>query len=112
MRAFVAAAVASLIAGASAISAPAHAAPISDRDYIQLTRCAGLTAGADEDAAPLLDAIKKANRRQAQLIQDRGRSARRDASVQMRMSSGETRERLQAERTSRCPALLAAVTAA
>jgi len=112
MRAFVAVAVASLIAGASAISAPAHAAPISDRDYIQLTRCAGLTAGAGEDAAPLLAAIKKANRSQSQPVQDRGRTARRDASVEMRSSTNESREHLHAERTSRCPAIVATVTGA
>lgn len=75
--------------------------------YVQTGRCAGLAAGGGQDATAFDTALRdnRSGRHGGTLAS--AQSARREAQREIRRADGETRERLAAELSQACAALVA-----
>jgi hypothetical protein len=76
----IAAAVATALAG----TAQAQSARISDTDYINLARCAGLAEGVGVDASEMEQVLRDQRRGRADHIRERATSARQSAIAEAR----------------------------
>lgn len=95
-----------LIGLSAATAAPAAATSngtrLADREYIQLARCAGLARGSGSDTSQLDTAMRRAGRQLNSRVSGRGFTTRRQASLEMRRATGETRTALETELATRC----------
>lgn len=80
---------------------------LSNGDYAQLGRCAGLAAASGQDADPFNDRLQaeRANRHGQALLG--AQNARRNAQKEFRSANAESRERLTQELSGACAALRA-----
>jgi hypothetical protein len=82
------------VAGASS----AATTRVSDAQYLQLARCAGLVEGSGADASAIEATLRDNRSRREDYIRARARSNRTDAAADFRRASGAERERLEAEK--------------
>lgn len=100
MRTFVSALAASLLVAASASAQTT----VSDQDYVQMARCAGLIAGARQDAAPYDRAVREASAGRPRSVRNAAGAQRRGAAEQMHRADDALKARLQAEISAKCAA--------
>lgn len=89
----------------AALSLSTDAASAAEaREYVQLARCAGLAAGAGQDASVFEARMGDRNAKPIQ-VRRQADQARGQAQLMMRRSNDAARAPLQAELTGRCAAL-------
>lgn len=107
MRPIIMALVAAGLAASAATAASAAPQRITDLDYLKASRCAGLASAgtlAQVDAAALTDFVKGQERVRAGFINERARTEAANAKRQAKHA--DARDRLNAELTGPCMALV------
>ena len=87
-------AVLSVAAGA----AQAQTVRLSDRNYIALSRCAGLAEGSSVDAASVQSQLRSQRQGRGDHVRSQATEARQSAIAEIRAATGTDAERLSAER--------------
>ena len=98
MRIFASVLTASLLLAASASAQ----APISDEHYVQMARCAGLKAGARQDASIFDAVVRSSSAGRARGVRNAAAAQRRSAAEQMRRADDALKSQLEAEISTRC----------
>jgi D-alanyl-D-alanine dipeptidase len=100
MRVFVSVLTASLLMAASASAQT----PVSNQDYLQLARCAGLLAGARQDASAFDSALRATQGGRDRSVRNAAAAYRRSAVNQMRRADPSLKARLETEISAQCAA--------
>lgn len=95
-----------LTAIGSAGSALAQPGRLTDGQYIQLARCAGLAQGLNQDGTALNNALRQAHRGREGVTRDLADEAKRNGANEARRANPVSRAALETELSSRCTALV------
>lgn len=106
--------VATLVAAAviGAVTPASAAAPATDVDYLNISRCTGLAEGMGRDASALKLRMADAGRGRDAYIYDRGAQMRADAAREARRAGDDAKRHLAAESDGACSALVTPTTVA
>jgi len=99
-------ALASLTLASAGVASGAYAASVSDMDYLKASRCRGIAKGLGADASAIEAYLKRAGGGRSALVVSRANEE--FAKGKRQSSSGDGKERLQAELSGPCAAYSAA----
>lgn len=94
-----------LTAVSSAGAASTQPGRLTDSQYIQLARCAGLAQGLNQDGTALNNALRQAHRNREGVTRDLADEAKRNGVNEARRANSVSRAALETEFSGRCTAL-------